>query len=133
MEPDQIAVVEECAHASLTGTASFPEIVGRLQALGVERYHTDYSRMEHTYYLPDGDSHVVAIGRPPQAIGATFLADGVAAAVLASQRGEIKYVEFLRRSMEAGCVGYFVQITGRQVFYFGRNGEVHVERFPGAS
>jgi uncharacterized protein YbcV (DUF1398 family) len=132
MEPEQIAIVEECAAASLAGTITFPEVVGRLAALGVERYHVDYSRHETTYYLPDGDSHVVKLAHPPQGVGATFSADGVAAAVKASQRGEIKYVEFLQRTMAAGCVGYFTQITGRQVLYFGRNGDVHVERFPGA-
>lgn len=34
--------------------------------------------------------------------------------------------------MAAGCVGYFVQITGQQVLYFGRNGECHIELFPAA-
>jgi uncharacterized protein YbcV (DUF1398 family) len=133
MDQDQIAVVEACAAASLSGTIAFPDVIGRLIRLGVERYHADYSRHETTYYLPDGDSHVVKLDHPPQAIGATFSAAGVEAAVRASQRGEIKYLEFLARSMAAGCVGYFVQITGRQVLYFGRNGEVHIERFPSAS
>jgi len=133
MDTDQIAVLEECAAASLAGTATFPEIVGRLAAIEVERYHADYSRHETTYYLPDGDSHVVKLDHPPQAIGATFSAAGVEAAVRASQRGEIKYLEFLARSMAAGCVGYFVQIAGRQVLYFGRNGEVHIERLPSPS
>jgi uncharacterized protein YbcV (DUF1398 family) len=132
VEQEQIAVLEECAAASLSGTATFPEIVGRLSAMEVERYHADYSRRETTYYLPDGDSHVVKMAHPPQAIGATFSAAGVETAVRASQRGEIKYVEFLARSMAAGCVGYFAQLAGRQVLYFGRNGEVHVEPFPGA-
>jgi len=34
--------------------------------------------------------------------------------------------------MAAGCVGYFVQIMGRCVIYFGRKGESHVEHFPPA-
>jgi uncharacterized protein YbcV (DUF1398 family) len=130
MEVEQIAIIDECAQASLAGTIPFPDVIGRLAALGVERYHADYSRHETTYYLPDGDSHVVKLAHPPQGIGATFSAAEVEAAVRASQRGEIKYVEFLQRTMAAGCVGYFVQITGRQVLYFGRKGEVHIERFP---
>ncbi len=130
MEQEQIAIIEECAAASLSGAIAFPDVIGRLIRLGVERYHTDYSRHETTFYLPDGDSHVVKGEHLPSAIGATFSAEGVEAAVRASQRGEIKYVQFLERSMAAGCVGYFVQIAGRQVLYFGRNGEVHVERFP---
>lgn len=133
MEQEQIAIIEECAAASLSGKIAFPDVIGRLVSLGVERYHADYSRHETTYYLPDGDSHVVKIAHPPRAIGATFSAAEVEAAVRASQRGEIKYVEFLDRTMAAGCVGYFVQLAGRQVLYFGRNGETHVERFPSAS
>jgi uncharacterized protein YbcV (DUF1398 family) len=127
---DQIAVLEECAAASLAGTASFPEIVSRLQSLDLKRYYTDYSRHETTYYLPDGDSHVVAMHHPPQAISEKFSAAGVEAAIRASQRGEFKYTEFLQRTMAAGCVGYFVQIAGRQCLYFGHNGEVHLEPFP---
>lgn len=130
MEQEQIAIIDECAAASLAGTIPFPEVIGRLASMGIERYHADYSRHETTYYLPDGDSHVVQLAHPPQGIGATFSAAEVEAAVRASQRGEIKYVEFLQRTMAAGCVGYFVQIAGRQVLYFGRNGEVHLEPFP---
>ncbi len=49
-----------------------------------------------------------------------------------SQRGEHSYGDFLRKTMAAGCVGYFVQIAGRRALYFGRNGESHVELFPSA-
>ena len=49
-----------------------------------------------------------------------------------SQRGEHTYVDFLRKTMAAGCVGYCVHIRGRRALYFGRDGDVHVERFPGA-
>jgi uncharacterized protein YbcV (DUF1398 family) len=132
VDQEQIAIIEECAAASISGTIAFPDVVARLVSMGVERYHVDYSRHETTYYLPDGDSHVVKVPHPPQGIGLTFSAAGVEAAVRASQRGEIKYLEFLQRSMAAGCVGYFAQLSGRQVLYFGRNGEVHVEPFPGA-
>ena len=44
---------------ALSGELTFPEIVGRLAAIGLERYHADYSRQEITYYLPNGDSLVV--------------------------------------------------------------------------
>lgn len=53
-------VMQECARRSLAGELTFPEVVGRLAAVGVERYHADYSRQEITYYLADGDSHVVS-------------------------------------------------------------------------
>jgi hypothetical protein len=40
------------------------------------------------------------------------------------------YPEFKRLSQSGGCVGYTFWIAGRQVSYFGRKGEMHVERFP---
>ena len=47
-----------------------------------------------------------------------------------SQRNEHAYADFVRKTMAAGCVGYFVHIAGRHAVYFGRKGEQHVERFP---
>ena len=66
------------------------------------------------------------------AIADTFDAVGVEQAVRASQRGEIRFPEFLARIRAAGCVGYFAQLTGRTVQYVGRTGEMHVEPFPTA-
>lgn len=130
MDAAVTGTIQECARGALSGDLAFPDIVGRLMAAGVERYHTDYSRQETTYYLPDGASLVVATPHPPHATGAEFCATTVAAAVGQSQRGEHTYLDFIRKTMAAGCVGYFTQITGRRVIYFGRNGESHVEEFP---
>jgi len=130
MTVQQIEVLTSCCAASQSGALTFPEIVGRLAEAGVERYHADYSRGEITYYLPDGDSLVVPSPHAAQATGAEFSASAVEAAVRQSQRNEHTYPDFVRKTMAAGCVGYFVQIAGRQAIYFGRNGESHVERFP---
>lgn len=130
MNPEQVAVMQECAMRSLAGQITFPEVVRRLADIGVERYHADYTRHEITYYLPDGDSLVVTLPPHPQATAETFSAAGIESAIRLIQRGEIVYVQFVQQTMSAGCVGYFVQITGRCAQYFGRNGEVHVEPFP---
>ncbi len=42
------------------------------------------------------------------------------------------HLDFIRTTMSAGCVGYFVQIMGRCVICLGRKGESHVEHFPPA-
>lgn len=131
MDPAIVAVIEACVAGSWQGTLPFPEVVGRLAAAGVERYHVDYARHECTHYLASGESLVIPVEHPPTPIAAVFSAAGVEAAIRASQRGEIDYPEFLRRTLAAGCVGYFVQLTGRRALYFGRLGEVHVEPFPG--
>lgn len=130
MNRDTQAVLETAAAASIRGTMKFPQIVGMLADAGVERYHADYSRHEKTFYLPDGDSHVTTIAMPVPPVSARFDAAAVEAAIRASQRGACDYPEFVRRTTAAGCVGYFVQITGRRAIYFGRDGETHVEPFP---
>jgi len=132
MNSEQQAVIQECAALSKTGQIGFGEVVGRLIKAGVERYHADYSRMEATYYAPDGTSLVVALNLEPMPIANAFSASQVESAVRQSQRGEIKFPQFSRQATAAGCVGYFVQITGKCVQYFGRNGEMHTEWFPGA-
>lgn len=132
MTESQIHEIQECAQGSLSATLTFPEIVGRLAAVGVERYHADYSRQETTYYLSSGESHVVALPHPPTDTGIEFTAKAVAEAIRQSQANEHTYLDFVRKTMVAGCVGYFVQIAGQRAIYFGRNGESHVELFPGA-
>jgi uncharacterized protein YbcV (DUF1398 family) len=116
---EQTNVAKEVAELSASGKIHFGEVVGRLMKAGIERYHADYSRMENTYYTPDGGSTVVSMGHGRTGIAGQFSAAGVDP-------------EFTRQAQAAGCVGYFVQITGMCVQYFGRNGEIHTEWFPGA-
>ena len=130
MNAQRTQVMEQCARGALSGELTFPEIVGRLAANGVERYHADYSRQEITYYLADGDSLVVAAPHGTSDTATAFSAPDVEAAVRQSQRNEHSYADFIRKTMAAGCVGYFVQITGRRAIYFGRQGESHIDHFP---
>jgi uncharacterized protein YbcV (DUF1398 family) len=127
---DTIGKMEDCVRGSLSGTMTFPDVLNSLKSIGVERYHADYSRQEITYYLANGQSHVVSSPHPEHATAQEFSAEDVAAAVCESQRGEHSYHDFVRKTMEAGCVGYFVQLDGRRVQYFGRKGEIHTETFP---
>lgn len=131
MTEAQSQEIQTCIQGALTSTLTFPEIVGRLAAVGVERYHADYTRQEVTYYLADGDSQVVGMSLPPQAIGMEFATAAIQSAIRQSQAGEHTYLDFVGKTAHAGCVGYFVQIAGRRAIYFGRNGESHVEVFPG--
>jgi uncharacterized protein YbcV (DUF1398 family) len=132
MNTEKAQVIQECAKGALSGELTFPEIVRKLAEIGIERYHADYSRQEITYYFPDGDSRVVASPHPSHTTAVEFSSLSVEAAVRQSQRNQHTYLEFIRKTMAAGCVGYFVQITGRRVIYFGRNGDSHVEHFPPA-
>jgi uncharacterized protein YbcV (DUF1398 family) len=130
MNSEQAKVIQDCAQGALSGKLTFPEMVGQLAGIGVERYHADYGRQEITYYLPDGDSLVVATPHPAHAMAIEFSPSAIEAAVRQSQRNVHTYLDFIRKTKAAGCVGYFVQITGRRAIYFSRNGESHVEHFP---
>ncbi len=124
--------VRECSRLSDAGAASFGEIVGKLNAAGVERYHADLTRAEKIYYWPDGDSERVPNAPLAAAPDVAFSPQGVEAAVRAAQAGTIVYKTFCERAAAAGCVGYHVHIAGKRVVYYGRNGDSHVEWFPGA-
>ncbi len=132
MNSEQTMTVKTCASLSAAGQIHFGDLVARLTHAGIERYHADYTRKETTYYTPDGGSCVEPMECAAAAISQEFSATQVQAAVRQAQRGEIMYPQFTRQVLEAGCVGYFVQLTGKCVQYFGRRGEIHTEWFPGA-
>jgi uncharacterized protein YbcV (DUF1398 family) len=132
MNSDQMSVAKETAELSASGKIHFGQVVMRLMKAGIERYHVDYCRMETTYYTPDGGSYVVPVHHDQTSLAEAFSAKMVEESVRQAQRGEIMYPQFTRQALAAGCVGYFVQITGKCVQYLGRNGEIHTEWFPGA-
>ena len=105
-------------------------MVAKLAGVGIERYHADLLRAEKIYYLPSGESQRVQAAPIAAVPPAAFTADGVAAAVRAIQRKQIKYREFCERIAKAGCVGYFVSLAGRRAVYYGRTGDSYVEPFP---
>ncbi len=130
MDPSITTLIERCAKSSHEGTASFGAIVHTLIEAGVESYFADYRRRTTTYYLPSGETHSVQLASPDITIPSRFDTAAIQAAIRGAQRGEVKYPEFMQLSMAAGCIGYIVWIGGRHVTYFGRCGEVHIERFP---
>lgn len=127
-----IDVIEECTRASHEERITFGEVVGRLIAAGVERYHVDLVRGESTHFMPDGRSHRVTYEPVETRPADSFSADGVLAAVRSIQAGRTGYLTFCRQIMEAGCVGYLVAMRGRRAVYYGRSGETYVEPFPGS-
>lgn len=123
-------LLNEMAEASMNGTIPFGEIVGKLMEVGVESYRVDFVRKEKIYYMPNGESHLVSIDFKDHNLAEEFSTTGIQAAIKASQRGEIKFVEFIPRALNAGVHDYTVYIAGKKVIYFGRKGESHTELFP---
>jgi uncharacterized protein YbcV (DUF1398 family) len=123
-------VMRECTEGSDSGRLTFPQVVMKLTRSGVERYHADLQRAEKTYYMPNGESHVVpceTIGSRPAEV---FSPADVASAIRAIQAGTINYTTFCNRIVVAGCVGYFVSMIGQRAVYYGRTGDFLVEPFP---
>ncbi len=125
-------VMVEATRASDEERATLGDVVMKLIQAGVERYHCDLVRGEKTYYLPNGESEVVAGEAVGVAPAGEFSAAGVDAAVREIQAGKIQYRTFCTRIAEAGCVGYHVSLAEQRAVYYGRTGDCHVEWFPGA-
>ena len=125
-----INTVQETTRESLAGTMTFPEVVQKLAAIGVESYRVDLIRNEKTVFMPNGESIVEKLVWKNPAPAAQFSFEGVQAAVKRSQAKEIDYQEFLRQIMAAGTTFYMVYLNGKKVVYFGRNGEMNIEGFP---
>ena len=83
-------VMIEASRASDEERMTFPEVVMKLMQAGVERYHADLVRGDKTYYLPNGESEVVAGEAVGIAPAGAFSAAGVDAAVRAIQAGKIQ-------------------------------------------
>lgn len=130
MNPNTKEVIEKCARESHAGFLTFPEALGRLIEVGVESYFADYRNQSTTYYLSSNDALSIPMAMPPIEIPNSFNKDGVVSAIRGAQSDTVRYPEFLKLTMAAGCIGYIVWIAGRHVSYFGRQGEVHIEHFP---
>lgn len=125
--------VHHLARATLTGELPFSEIVGRLIAEGVEYYRVDYVARQMSFYSAAG-SVVLAplVFEDLPAVAADFDAPALRAAILDSQRHGQHFLAFSQRAVRAGVQGYYAFLRGQRVTYLGRQGEQHVEWFPGA-
>jgi uncharacterized protein YbcV (DUF1398 family) len=130
MDADAVASL---AKTTLEGTLPFPQIVGELLAQGVEYYHVDYASKSFTFYSATGAATTAALtfeGLP--SISQDWDGNALKEAILDSQQNGQKFRQFCARAMSAGVQGYFAFLRGKRVTYLGRNGDHHVEWFPGA-
>jgi uncharacterized protein YbcV (DUF1398 family) len=125
--------ITEAAHATLTGTLPFPEVVAKLIAAGVEYYHVDYIGMCKQFYDGAGARVVTPIplaDLPP--VAAELDVAALRAAILDSQTKGQSWSDFSRRAMAAGVQSYFAFLRGQRVTYLGRTGDQHTEWLSGA-
>lgn len=126
-------LVRKMAEVTLEGELPFPEIVGNLIREGVEYYHVDYVSGSFSFYSASGGVIVAPLvfeGLPE--IASDFDLAELRAAILDSQQNGQKFRQFCARAMKAGVQSYFAFLRGQRVLYMGRQGDQHVEWFPGA-
>lgn len=126
-------VLSECTALAFQNKITFPEVVRRMAATGVERYCADLVTFQKIIYNAEGQHHTEPLPlKNPPSIAKDFSQPGVQDAIRTIQKGEIDYPEFLRRIMKAGIVYYDVFIQGHKAIYTARDGEFHIEPFPTA-
>lgn len=126
-------VIRKMAEATLTGSMPFPEIVGNLGKEGVEYYHVDFISCSFCFYSANGGVVVAPLLlEDPPAVAADFNVAELRAAILDSQQNGQKFRQFCARAMVSGVQSYFAFLRGQRVSYIGRQGDQHIEWFPGA-
>jgi uncharacterized protein YbcV (DUF1398 family) len=128
-----VEAMKDTLDGSEQGRMTFPEVVRQLLDAGVESYFADMVRGVHTFYLPDGETHVEKRALPLVPVSPDFSEVGLVAAIRGAQADKIRYPEFVKQASAAGVAAYWVFLTGKRAVYFGRKGEIHIEEFPGAS
>lgn len=132
MDAHRTTIARACLDAAQDGTRSFPQIAGALLEAGFEGYAVDYRRNTTTYFLPEGDSVVLANHPSARPVSPDFDTAGLVSQIRWAQSNapDYSYKAFSDNVRAFGCAGYIVSFKGRRVLYYGRSAETHVEHFP---
>jgi uncharacterized protein YbcV (DUF1398 family) len=125
-------VIHEITVATQEGKLTFPQAVGKLLEVGVESYCVDFAAGRKTYYATTGETVTEPMILKLDSVAEEFSGADLVVAIRGAQADTVRYPEFVKRSTAAGVAGYWAFLTGKQVIYFGRKGEMHVEKFPGS-
>lgn len=123
-------IAQECSELSEQEKISFPEVVARLNAAGIDSYYADLLAASTTYYSGSEAYQVSRSKKTWLANHENFNSEKIIQALRSTQSGQIQYQEFIRQIMEAGVICYFVFLKGLKAVYIGRQGEEYVETFP---
>jgi len=123
--------VREVLAETHAGRAIFPDVVRRMLAAGVRSYFVDLIRGVDLVYFNDDTTLTEPLHMEYGPVAEEFSKSGIIAAIRGAQSDEIRYPEFIRRAAAAGVTAYWALLTGKRVIYFGREGDIHIEWFPG--
>jgi uncharacterized protein YbcV (DUF1398 family) len=123
--------IQTALEQSARGEISYPTLAQILVNAGIRSYHVDVAAHTATYH-GEGEpfTHQGQAIAHPQEPPPLFREDALKAAIIANQRKEIDYEEFLRRIWQSGTTVYDVDLEEKTVTYRGRGGEACVERIP---
>ena len=125
-------VMHQVSVATQEGRLTFPQVVGKLLEIGIESYSVDFAAGRKTYYAANGETVSEPMILKLDPVAEQFSPSNLVAAIRGAQADTVRYPEFVRRSTAAGVIGYWAFLAGKQVVYFGRKGEMHIEKFPGS-
>lgn len=127
------ATIRELVEKALAKKITFPEILATMSQNGVESYHVDFLRNEFRCYTGKGGSLVTSVPLVHDGVAPEFSAEKLDTINKRVQSGEWSFADFVRDSTaKAGCAYYIVYLNGKKVRYFGRDGDEHVQHFPGS-
>ncbi|PUE40705.1 DUF1398 domain-containing protein [Limnohabitans sp. Bal53] len=123
----------QLAKATQSGSLPFPEIVGRLIQEQVEYYLVDYRSQEFRFYGVHGGvvTAPLVFECLPDVLD-SFDLPSLKLSIHDSQVNGQSFRDFSSRAMRAGVQSYCAFLRGQRVLYLGRQGDHHVEWFPGA-
>jgi uncharacterized protein YbcV (DUF1398 family) len=128
---DKIAI-KAVINKALAKAITFPEILATLQKEGVESYHVDFLRNEYRYYARNGESFVTDVALVHDGVAPEFSAEKLEYINKRVLAGQAWYPDFVMEGAAAGCAYDIVYLYGKKVRYFGRDGDEHIQYFPGS-
>lgn len=109
----------------------FPVLAEVLRQAGIQKNRWSLPSCQSVYIMEEGS--VVQQGTP--LLNGTceipkFDRKALITALRTDQEGRSTFSEFLLSAWKAGVVGYDADFTGRNVTYYGINGESYLEEYP---
>lgn len=128
---EKITEAQQYALSICPKIGGFPILAEVLRQAGFEKNHWSLPSCQSIYITNEGS--VIQMGTP-LLMGThevpKFDRRAVIASIRTDQEGKSTFPEFLQSVWNAGVVGYDVNFVGREVIYYGVNGEKHVEKYP---
>lgn len=128
---DQLLEAQKYAMSVRPKVAGFPVLAEVLRQAGVQLNRWSLPSCQSVYLMKEGS--VVQQGTP--LITGTHEVpkwdrEALITAIRTDQEGRSTFPEFLQAAWRAGVIGYDADFVGRNVTYFGANGDSYREAYP---